>query len=66
MLEQSKLPPKARTHLDAASRLAQQSGELVERIYEMLQARPPAVKPVRPAPRRPARGSRSSRPERAQ
>jgi hypothetical protein len=54
VLQSSPLPPDARTHLDAAGRLAQQSADLVERIHQILEGQAPPRRP-RPASPRPRR-----------
>jgi hypothetical protein len=56
VMQSSDLPPDARSHLDAAHRLAQQSSDLVERIHELLETQPQ----VPPGPRR-STGTRRSR-----
>ena len=52
VLQNAALPADARTHVEAAHRLAGQSVTLVERIHELLNALPPATRRARPATRR--------------
>lgn len=55
VLQSSDLPADARSHLDAAHRLAQQSANLVEHLHELLQGAPPMTRPRRTAPSRRSR-----------
>jgi hypothetical protein len=51
VLQKTDLAPDARTHAEAAHRLAEQSATLIEHLHELLAARSPA-RPQRPATRR--------------